>query len=97
VPLVSISSKNTLTIALAEIHAGKVVVKPPGEAGDDPEVKPGAKTAEPRLTDEDLLGGDLFGIAAEDEMDEDLEDNDEDDDEDDEDDPDDEDEPESQS
>ncbi len=73
VPLVKINSNNPLTIALAEIAAGKVVVKEPGEPGDEPEVKPGARKEEPRLTEEDLLGGDLFGIATDDVIDEDFE------------------------
>ncbi len=76
VPLVKISSPNLLTVALAEIQAGKVVVKAPGEAGDEPEIMPGAKREEPRLTEEDLLGGDLFGIAADDEIGEDCEEDD---------------------
>jgi DNA-directed RNA polymerase subunit omega len=74
VPLVKISSNNPLTVALAEIAAGRVVVKLPGEPGDEPEIRPGAKREEPRLSDEDLLGGDLFGIALDDEIGEDLED-----------------------
>lgn len=74
VPLVKISSNNPLTIALAEIAAGKVVVKQPGEPGDEPEVQPGAKRKEPRLSEEDLLGGDLFGIASDDDIGEDIED-----------------------
>lgn len=74
VPLVKVKSGNALTIALAEIAAGKVVVKAPGEPGDEPEVREDAKRAEPRLTEEDLLGGDLFGIAADDEIGEDVED-----------------------
>ena len=53
--------------------SGKVVVKAPGEPGDAPEVQPGAKRKEPRLSEEDLLGGDLFGIATDDEIGEDLE------------------------
>ncbi|MFW5867274.1 MAG: DNA-directed RNA polymerase subunit omega [Armatimonadota bacterium] len=72
VPLVKINSNNDLTIALAEIAAGKVVVKAPGEPGDEPEVQPGAKRKEPRLSEEDLLGGDLFGIASDDDIGEDL-------------------------
>ena len=74
VPLVKISSNNPLTVALAEIAAGRVVAKLPGEPGDEPEIRPGAKREEPRLSDEDLLGGDLFGIALDDEIGEDLED-----------------------
>lgn len=74
VPLVKLSSNNPLTIALAEIAAGKVVVKAPGEPGDKPEVQPGATRREPRLSEEDLLGGDLFGIAADDDVGEDVED-----------------------
>lgn len=74
VPLVKVNSNNELTIALAEIAAGKVVVKAPGEPGDEPEVQPGAKRKEPRLSEEDLLGGDLFGIASDDEIGEDVED-----------------------
>ncbi|MGI5817012.1 MAG: DNA-directed RNA polymerase subunit omega [Armatimonadota bacterium] len=81
VPLVKISSNNPLTIALAEIAAGKVIVKQPGEPGDQPEVQPGAKRKEPRLSEEDLLGGDLFGIASDDDIGEDLEDEDYDEDE----------------
>lgn len=73
VPLVKINSNNDLTIALAEIAAGKVVVKAPGEPGDKPEVQAGAKRKEPRLSEEDLLGGDLFGIAADDDIGEDYE------------------------
>lgn len=68
VPLVNINSNNDLTIALAEIAAGKVVVKAPGEPGDKPEVRPGAKRKEPRLSEEDLLGGDLFGMASDDDV-----------------------------
>lgn len=74
VPLVKVSSNNPLTVALAEIAAGKVIVKQPGEPGDEPEVQPGAKRKEPRLSEEDLLGGDLFGLAVDDEIGEDLED-----------------------
>jgi len=77
VPLVKVSSPNFLTVALAEIQAGKVIVKPPGEAGDEPEIMPGAKREEPRLTEEDLLGGDLFGIAGDDDIADDYEDEDE--------------------
>lgn len=76
VPLVKISSNNPLTVALAEIAAGKVVVKQPGEPGDEPEVQPGAKRKEPRLSEEDLLGGDLFGIATDDDIGLDIEDED---------------------
>lgn len=76
VPLVKINSNNELTVALAEIAAGKVVVKAPGEAGDEPEVQPGARRKEPRLSEEDLLGGDLFGMAADDEIGVDIEDED---------------------
>jgi DNA-directed RNA polymerase subunit omega len=72
VPLVNINSNNDLTIALAEIAAGKVVVKPLGEPGDKPEVQAGAKRKEPRLSEEDLLGGDLFGIASDDEIGDDV-------------------------
>ncbi|MFW6156668.1 MAG: DNA-directed RNA polymerase subunit omega [Armatimonadota bacterium] len=68
VPLVNINSNNDLTIALAEIAAGKVVVKAPGEPGDKPEVRAGAKRKEPRLSEEDLLGGDLFGMASDDDV-----------------------------
>ncbi len=74
VPLVKINSNNYLTVALAEIAAGKVVVKEPGEPGDEPEVRPGAKQEEPRFSEEDLLGGDLFGIVSDDDIGEDLED-----------------------
>jgi len=77
VPLVKISANNPLTIALAEIAAGKVVIKQLGEPGDEPEVQPGAKRKEPRLSEEDLLGGDLFGIATDDEIGEDYNDDDE--------------------
>jgi len=49
VPLVKISSNNPLTIALAEIAAGKVVVKAPGNSGDEPLVQPVARSKEPRL------------------------------------------------
>jgi len=73
VPLVKVSSNNPLTVALAEIHAGKVIVKAPGEPGDEPEVKPGARVEEPRLSEEDLLGGDLFGLASDDELVDDYE------------------------
>lgn len=73
VPLVKVSANNPLTIALAEIAAGKVVIKELGEPGDEPEVRPGAKRKEPRLSEEDLLGGDLFGIAADDDIGEDYE------------------------
>ncbi|MGD9496437.1 MAG: DNA-directed RNA polymerase subunit omega [Armatimonadota bacterium] len=73
VPLVRVSSSNPLTIALAEIHAGKVIVKAPGEPGDEPEVRPGARREEPRLTEDDLLGGDFFGIGEEDDIGEDYE------------------------
>ena len=76
VPLVKMSSPNFLTVALAEIQAGKVIVKAPGEAGDEPEIMPGAKREEPRLTEEDLLGGDLFGIAADDEIGDDYDEDD---------------------
>ena len=55
VPLVKVASNNPLTIALAEIRAGKVIVKAPGEPGDEPEVRPGARVVEPRLSEEDLL------------------------------------------
>ncbi|MFO8079710.1 MAG: DNA-directed RNA polymerase subunit omega [Armatimonadota bacterium] len=72
VPLVNINSNNDLTIALAEIAAGKVVVKAPGEPGDEPEVRAGAKRKEPRLSEEDLLGGDLFGIASDDDIGDDV-------------------------
>lgn len=72
VPLVKINSNNDLTIALAEISAGKVIVKAPGEPGDKPEVQLGARRKEPRLSEEDLLGGDLFGIAADDDIGEDI-------------------------
>ena len=68
VPLVNIRSNNPLTIALAEIAAGKVVVKDPGEAGDEPEVREGLKRPEPQISEEDLLGGDLFGMDADDEI-----------------------------
>ncbi len=74
VPLIKTSANNPLTIALAEIAAGKVVVKQLGEPGDEPEVQPGAKRKEPRLSEEDLLGGDLFGIATDDEIGEDYDD-----------------------
>ncbi len=77
VPLVKVSANNPLTIALAEIAAGKVVIKELGEPGDEPEVRPGAKRKEPRLSEEDLLGGDLFGIAADDEIGEDYDDDEE--------------------
>jgi DNA-directed RNA polymerase subunit omega len=73
VPLVKISSNNPLTVALAEIAAGKVVVKQPGEPGDEPEVQEGAQRKEPRLSEEDLLGGDLFGMASDDDVGEDVE------------------------
>lgn len=68
VPLVKVASNNPLTIALAEIHAGKVIVKAPGEPGDEPEVKPGARVEEPRLSEDDLLGGDLFGLGSDDDL-----------------------------
>ncbi len=73
VPLVKINSNNPLTIALAEIAAGKVVVKQPGEPGDEPEVQEGATKPTPQMTDEDLLGSDLFGISADDDVGEDVE------------------------
>ena len=72
VPLVKVNSNNPLTIALAEIAAGKVVVKDPGEPGDEPEVKEGATKPEPQMTEDDLLGGDLFGLDADDEIGEDY-------------------------
>lgn len=72
VPLVKISSNNPLTIALVEIAAGKVLVKEAGEPGDEPEVQEGAKRKEPELSEEDLLGGDLFGIASDDDIGEDV-------------------------
>lgn len=81
VPLVKINSNNPLTIALAEIAAGKVVVKEPGEPGDEPEVKEGAVKPEPQMTEDDLLGGDLFGLDADDDIGEDYIEEDEEDDE----------------
>jgi DNA-directed RNA polymerase subunit omega len=72
VPLVKISSNNSLTVALAEIAAGKVLVKEPGEPGDEPEVQAGAERKEPKMSEEDLLGGDLFGIASDDDVGEDV-------------------------
>ena len=72
VPLVKINSNNPLTIALAEIAAGKVIVKDPGEPGDDPEVREGVRKPEPQMTEEDLLGSDLFGIDADESIGEDV-------------------------
>ncbi|MGC9317455.1 MAG: DNA-directed RNA polymerase subunit omega [Armatimonadota bacterium] len=72
VPLVKVQSNNFLTVALAEIAAGKVLVKELGEPGDEPEVKPVARAEEPRITEEDLLGGDLFGIAADEDVGQDV-------------------------
>ncbi|MEA3401385.1 MAG: DNA-directed RNA polymerase subunit omega [Armatimonadota bacterium] len=72
VPLVKVQSSNLLTVALAEIAAGKVVVKEVGEPGDEPEVKPVARPEEPRITEEDLLGGDLFGISADEDVGQDV-------------------------
>jgi len=46
VPLVRCGSNNPLTIALHEIAAGKVVVKPPGEPGDEPTIETVSKPAE---------------------------------------------------
>jgi DNA-directed RNA polymerase subunit omega len=94
VPLVKVASNNPLTIALAEIRAGKVIVKAPGEPGDEPEVRPGARVVEPRLSEEDLLGGDLFGLAGEDDLVDDYEEEEEDEEAEDEDLADDEEEPE---
>ncbi len=74
VPLIKIDTNNPLTVAMAEIAAGKVVIKEPGEPGDEPEVQAGAQRKEPQLSEEDLLGGDLFGIASDDDVGEDVED-----------------------
>lgn len=79
VPLVKVESNNPLTIALAEIRAGKVIVKAPGEPGDEPEVRPGARVVEPRLSEEDLLGGDLFGLAGDEDLVDDYEEEEEED------------------
>lgn len=46
VPLVRCGSNNPLTIALHEIAAGKVVVKPPGEPGDEPAIETVSEPAE---------------------------------------------------
>lgn len=81
VPLVRINSSNPLTIALAEIAAGKVVVKEPGEPGDEPEVREGAPKPGPQMTEDSLLGDDLLGIDADDRIGEDEIDEDEDEDE----------------
>lgn len=66
VPLVKVDSPNFLTIALAEIHAGKVIVKPPGEAGDEPEILPGARQKETQPDEDDLLGKSLFSFDTDD-------------------------------
>lgn len=79
VPLVKVESNNPLTIALAEIRAGKVIVKAPGEPGDEPEVRPGARVVESRLSEEDLLGGDLFGLAGDEDLVDDYEEEEEED------------------
>ena len=63
-----------VNVALAEIAAGKVLVKEPGEPGDEPEVQAGAERKEPKMSEEDLLGGDLFGIASDDDVGEDVSD-----------------------
>lgn len=77
VPLVRINSNNPLTIALAEIAAGKVLVKDPGEPGDEPEVREGAPQPEVQMSEEDLLGGNLFGLDADDRIGADEEDEEE--------------------
>lgn len=69
VPLVSCDSENPLTIALHEIAAGKVVVKPPGEPGDEPAIE--VAEPEPREAQAAALN---LAHELEDEEDEDFED-----------------------
>ena len=80
VPLVKCGSNHPLTIALHEIAAGKVVVKPLGEPGDD-FLTDGRReeTVQDTLADTDLFDGEFFGIDSDDEPDAedvDLEDDD---------------------
>jgi len=78
VPLVRCDSHNPLTIALHEIAAGKVIVKPPGEPGDEPTTE---TVRQPRedvdLDDLDLLAEE---VGADDIADYDVEDEEEDED-----------------
>ena len=46
VPLVRCDSNNPLTVALHEIAAGKVVIKPPGEPGDEPAIETAGEPTE---------------------------------------------------
>jgi len=46
VPLIKCHSQHPLTIALHEIAAGKVVIKPPGEPGDEPAIE--VRAAQPK-------------------------------------------------
>jgi DNA-directed RNA polymerase subunit omega len=71
VPLVRCDSDNPLTIALHEIAAGKVVVKPPGEPGDEPAIE----VREPLPAEAQAAAFDLADELQEGE-DEDLEDED---------------------
>lgn len=81
IPLVKCATKHPVTIALHEIAAGKVIVKPLGEAGDKPVTDGRADhKRDDALGDGDIFDGDIFTLDVEDELPgEDEEENDEDD------------------
>ncbi len=82
IPLVKCTTKHPVTIALHEIAAGKVIVKPLGEAGDTPvtDGRADEKRSDP-IGDGDIFDGDMFAIDVDDDLPpEDVEDEEDDDD-----------------
>lgn len=74
VPLVKCGSDHPLTVALHEIAAGKVIIKPPGEPGDEPAievVEAPPETGEPGASE--LTGDEDADEASEDAQTEDKE------------------------